>query len=161
MGIVSILSRALGFGAAGLVAFSAGLPLLWATPAAADFRVCNTTASRVGVAVGYRDGAVWTTEGWWNVPPSRGLGGEDCFTIVSGALQSRFYYIYAIDYDREGAWLGTAFMCTQDRMFTIRGIEDCVARGYDRTGFVEIDTANRDGWVVYLTDENRTGVGGP
>ena len=26
-----------------------------ATPAAADFRLCNNTASRVGVAVGYKD----------------------------------------------------------------------------------------------------------
>jgi hypothetical protein len=26
-------------------------------------------------------------------------------------------------------------MCTRDKEFTIRGIGDCLARGYDRTGF--------------------------
>jgi uncharacterized membrane protein len=45
-------------------------------------------------------------------------------------------------------------------MFTIHGIEDCVARGYDRTGFVEIDTNLEPNWLVYLTEENRQGVGG-
>jgi len=80
---------------------------------------------------------------------------------VSGPLMSTYYYIYAVDYDRGGAWSGTSYMCTRDLMFTIRGIDDCVARGYDRTGFVEIDTANQATWVVYLTDDNRTGMGGP
>ena len=41
---------------------------------------------------------------------------------------SRFYYVYAVDYDRGGVWGGKAVMCTRDKMFTIRGIEDCVAR---------------------------------
>ena len=34
----------------------------------ADFRVCNGTPARVGVAVGYKDGDTWITEGWWNLP---------------------------------------------------------------------------------------------
>src|SRR6516225_10021692 len=36
-------------------------------PAAADFRLCNNTSSRVGVAVGYKDADGWTTEGWANL----------------------------------------------------------------------------------------------
>ena len=31
-------------------------------------------------------------------------------------------------------------MCTRDKEFTSRGIGDCLARGYDRTGFFEVDT---------------------
>lgn len=154
MGYSAIFRRVVRVCAAGVIAFGAGSPLLWAAPAAADFTVCNTTTSRVGVAIGYRDDQVWTTEGWWNVSAG------DCSTIVSGPLRSRFYYVYAVDYDREGAWTGNAFMCTQDREFTIRGIEDCVARGYERTGFVEVDTANQANWLVYLSEENRTGIGG-
>ena len=34
-------------------------------------------------------------------------------------------------------------MCTRDKEFTIRGIEDCLARGYDRTGFFEVDTTEQ------------------
>jgi len=40
---------------------------VFATPAAADFRLCNNTGSRVGIALGYKDADGWTTEGWWNL----------------------------------------------------------------------------------------------
>jgi uncharacterized membrane protein len=113
----------------------------------ADFRLCNNTASRVGVAIGYKDGEGWATEGWWNVP-----GNGNCETLLRGELAARFYYIYAVDYDRGGEWSGQAFMCTRDKEFTIRGTENCLARGYDRTGFFEVDTGEQRSWTVQLTD---------
>jgi uncharacterized membrane protein len=119
---------------------------LTAWPAAADFRICNNTTSRVGVALGYKDADGWTTEGWWNLKPS------DCETLVRGSLAARYYYIYAVDYDRGGEWSGQAFMCTRDKEFTIRGTQDCLARGYDRTGFFEIDTGEQPSWRVELTE---------
>src|SRR5207244_11992157 len=97
-------------------------------PAAADFRLCNNTTSRVGIALGYKENEGWNTEGWWN------LSARSCETLLRGALVARFYYIYAVDYDRGGEWSGQAFMCTRDKEFTIRGTDDCLARGYDRTG---------------------------
>lgn len=117
-----------------------------AGPAAADFRLCNNTGSRVGVAVGYKDAEGWATEGWWN------LSSRSCETVIRGQLASRFYYIYAVDYDRGGEWSGKAFMCTRDKEFTIRGIEDCLARGFDRTGFFEVDTGEQRSWTVQLTE---------
>src|SRR5580658_9130904 len=116
--------------------------------AAADFRLCNNTGSRVGVAVGYKDADGWTTEGWWNLPS------RSCETVLKGNLVARFYYIYAIDYDRGGEWMGTAFMCTRDKEFTIRGIGDCLVRGFDRTGFFEVDTGEQRAWTVQLTESS-------
>lgn len=118
----------------------------WAAPAAADFRLCNNTSGRVGVAIGYRDSEGWTTEGWWNLPS------RSCETLLRGTLVARYYYIYAVDYDRGGEWSGQAFMCTRDKEFTIRGTEDCLARGFDRTGFFEVDTGDQQTWTVQLTD---------
>jgi uncharacterized membrane protein len=43
-------------------------------------------------------------------------------------------------------------MCTGDKEFTIRGVENCLARGYDRTGFFEVDTGEQKDWRVQLTD---------
>ena len=43
-------------------ALAAGM-LLAASPAAADFRLCNNTPSRVGIAIGYKDNDGWATEG--------------------------------------------------------------------------------------------------
>ena len=117
-----------------------------ARPAAADFRLCNNTSSRVGVAVGYKAADGWTTEGWWNLPS------RTCETVLKGNLVARYYYVYAIDYDRGGEWMGQAYMCTRDKEFTIRGITDCLARGFDRTGFFEVDTGDQRAWTVQLTE---------
>ena len=106
------------------------------------------------MAVGYKDEGQWVTEGWWNV-----VAGT-CETLMPGPLVSRFYYVYAIDYDQGGVWGGKAAMCTRDKMFTIKGIEDCVARGYEKTGFFEVDTGEQKSWTVQLTAPGETGTGG-
>jgi uncharacterized membrane protein len=135
-----------------LVTVLSTLALAWlmvcadARPAAADFRLCNQTGSRVGIALGYKDNEGWITEGWWNVSPN------SCETLLRGTLIARYYYVYAIDYDRGGEWAGKAFMCTRDKEFTLRGTEDCLARGFDRTGFFEVDTAEQRAWTVQLTE---------
>src|SRR3981081_4406992 len=121
---------------------------LWNGPAAADFRLCNNTSSRVGIALGYKDAEGWTTEGWWNV------SSRACETLLRGTLVARFYYIYALDYDRGGEWSGQAFMCSRDKEFTIKGTENCLARGFDRTGFFEVDTGEQRAWTVQLTESN-------
>ena len=121
---------------------------VWNSPASADFRLCNNTSSRVGIALGYKDAEGWTTEGWWNI------SSRSCETLLRGTLVARYYYIYAIDYDRGGEWSGQAFMCSRDKEFTIRGTEDCLARGYDRTGYFEVDTGEQRAWTVQLTDAN-------
>ncbi len=120
--------------------------LLSAMTAKADFRLCNNTGSRVGVAIGYKDAESWTTEGWWNI------SARSCETLLRGALVARYYYIYAVDYDRGGEWSGHAYMCSREKEFTIRGTDNCLARGYDRTGFFEVDTGEQRSWTVQLTD---------
>lgn len=117
-----------------------------AEPARADFRLCNNTGSRVGVALGYKDAEGWITEGWWNI------SARSCDTLLRGTLVARYYYIYAVDYDRGGEWSGHAFMCSREKEFTIRGTENCLARGYDRTGYFEVDTQEQRSWTVQLTD---------
>jgi len=132
---------------AGLIpALAFVLLCLWNSPAAADFRLCNNTSSRVGIALGYKDAEGWTTEGWWNV------SSRSCETLLKGTLVARYYYIYALDYDRGGEWSGQAFMCSRDKEFTIKGTENCLARGFDRTGFFEVDTGEQRAWTVQLTE---------
>jgi uncharacterized membrane protein len=131
-----------------LPALALALVCLSASPAEADFRLCNNTSSRVGIALGYKDAEGWTTEGWWNV------SSRSCETLLKGTLVARYYYIYALDYDRGGEWSGQAFMCSRDKEFTIKGTENCLARGFDRTGFFEVDTGEQRAWTVQLTDAN-------
>ncbi|MBD8067279.1 DUF1036 domain-containing protein [Devosia sp. PTR5] len=120
--------------------------LLQTAPARADLRVCNQTANVVSVSIGYRAERGWMSEGWWQTPPG------DCRVLYQGDLQRRFYYIYAVDDIGGGSWDGQVFMCTRDETFTIFGVEDCLARGYERSGFFEIDTQNRSDWTLQLTE---------
>jgi uncharacterized membrane protein len=131
-----------------LLAFS-----LFPTLALAELKLCNQTTARVGVAVGYKEADIWVTEGWWNIQAN------GCETILQGTLSARYYYLYATDYDKGGSWGGRSFMCSRDKEFTIRGLEDCLARGYDRTGFVEIDTKDQKEWTIQLTDSKAPAAG--
>ena len=115
-------------------------------PAKADLRVCNETANPVSIALGYRAERGWQSEGWWVA------GSGQCATVYQGELDARFYYLYAADDIGGGAWDGSVFMCTRDESFTIFGVEDCLARGYERTGFFEVDTQSRSDWTLQLTE---------
>lgn len=121
--------------------------------AAADLKLCNTTSSRIGVAIGYQDAkSGWTTEGWWNI------SARTCETLYRGTLGSRFFYVHAVDYDRGGEWAGKSAMCTEDKSFTIRGAQDCSKRGFKSTGFFEVDTQDSKDWTIHLTDPGEGGA---
>ncbi len=120
---------------------------LGTSPALADLRVCNQTPNPVSIALGYRVERGWQSEGWWVAPPSQ------CAIVYQGDLNevtSSFFYLYAVDDIGGGAWEGSVFMCTRDETFTIFGEGDCLARGYERTGFFEVDTQERSDWMLQL-----------
>lgn len=131
----------------GVFALAGAASTVAATPARADFRVCNATQSLVGVAIGYRASTGWVTEGWWHIE------GSTCKTLIEGALSSRYYYLYAEDAERGGRWDGPVNMCVAEREFKIAGAGDCFARGFQRAGFQEYDTREQTNWMVQLTDE--------
>jgi uncharacterized membrane protein len=116
-------------------------------PAAADFRVCNNTANQIRVAIGYKDASDWTTKGWWNLGPNK------CDVLLTGKLTARYFYVRAAEQNNGSEWGGKAFLCTSPGEFTIQGTQQCSARGYDRSGFTEVDTQDRPDWTVQLYPE--------
>jgi uncharacterized membrane protein len=116
--------------------------------ASAELKLCNSTSSRIGVAIGYKDKEGWVSEGWWNVDSS------SCALLIQDKLRARFYYVYAFDYDKGGEWGGTINMCTNDVEFTIKGIDNCDGRGFKKSGFFEVDTQEQTDWTVKLTDQS-------
>jgi uncharacterized membrane protein len=125
-----------------------GIGLAVPGPAYAELKLCNSTSSRIGVAIGYKDKDGWASEGWWNVDSST------CALLIQDKLRARFYYVYAFDYDKGGEWGGPIPMCTHDVEFTIKGIESCENRGYKKSGFFEVDTQEQTDWTVKLTDQS-------
>lgn len=120
-------------------------PMVQSTPAHADLKLCNNTVSRIGVALGYKDTKGWASEGWWN------LEANSCETLLEGPLIARYYYIYAVDYDLGGSWGGKSYMCTRDKVFTIRANKDCTERGFQKTGYFEVDTGEEKNWTISLS----------
>ena len=135
-----------------IIAFTIAVLIAWPSAARADLRLCNTTTARIGVAIGYQDNQGWTTEGWWNI------AAQTCETLYKGILSSRFYYIHAVDYDRGGEWAGQSFMCSTDKSFTIRGVDDCQKRGHKRTGYFEVDTGESKDWTIRLSEPGDNGA---
>jgi uncharacterized membrane protein len=123
-----------------------------AETAEGSLRVCNQTANTISIALGYKAERGWQSEGWWVADPG------DCRSVYNGVLDARYYYIYAADDIGGGSWDGNFFLCTRDETFTIFGVEDCLARGYERTGFFEVDTQNRSNWMIQLTDNEVLGA---
>lgn len=111
-----------------------------------SLKVCNQTANTVSIALGYKAAKGWQSEGWWVAKAG------ECKDVYNGRLDARYYYIFAADDIGGGVWDGTNYMCTRDETFTIFGVEDCLARGYERTGFFEVDTQNKPNWTLQLTD---------
>lgn len=121
-----------------------------AAPARAELKICNTTPARVGVAIGYQDQKGWATEGWWNV------SARSCETLLKDKVPSRYIYVYAIDYERGGEWAGEKLMCTGEKAFIIRDVTKCRDRGYQQSGFYEIDTGDAANWTIKLSDPEQS-----
>jgi uncharacterized membrane protein len=140
-----ILYRMLCAGFSAVAALGAAM-FVSTTPALADFRVCNGTQNLVGVSIGYRSDEGWITEGWWQVPAT------SCATLIEGQLSARYYYLYAEDAARGGRWAGDINMCVAENEFKIVGVNDCIARGFQRMEFKEYDTGQQGSWMVQLSD---------
>ncbi|MEP4705459.1 MAG: DUF1036 domain-containing protein [Hyphomicrobiales bacterium] len=138
-----------------VIAAALGMTAFSFDEARADLRLCNKTDSKISVAIGYKGEEGWRTEGWWNFTP--GVGANSCKVLLAGPLRSRFYYVYALDITNGGEWGGEAKLCTQKKEFTIDGIKECIPRGYEQTGFFEVDTGKQEIWTIQLTDPDKDG----
>ena len=115
-------------------------------PAAAGFSVCNGTEHPASVAFGFFDGEDWSSQGWWRVDAG------SCTEISRMPLTARYYYLYAMHEEIGGSWNGNRSFCVGTQNFRIRGRTDCLARGYDRKRFYQIDTREATDWTETLSD---------
>jgi uncharacterized membrane protein len=119
-----------------------------ATPADADFLVCNKSSYKTYVAFGYWDASqkAWTSEGWWTLEKG------DCATVYQRNLDQKKYYVYAESVDRDYEWSGTFPFCASDDEFTIVGDSDCKSRGYYSIDFFEVDVGDERDFTQDIVD---------
>ena len=118
---------------------------LASAPAHAGFAVCNKSAKAAKVAIGRFNGTTWMSEGWWEVAPGK------CETLVTTALDARYYYLYASD-GGSGVWDGSKGFCVAaNGKFHVEGRARCAVRGFDRKEFFEVDTGESQNWTQNLS----------
>jgi len=128
-----------------------------ATPAAADFTVCNRSNTRVDVALGYNNPQQgWISVGWYVVEPG------DCNRALTGSVADDAVYVYAMGNDgrfwqaqrnQQGGWF-----CVQNRRFTVRlddvqrnNVINCDGNGRSRQ-FIRVNTNGNDNFRFNLDD---------
>jgi uncharacterized membrane protein len=131
-----------------LLVAAAGLlgALAAATPARAEFSVCNQTLDVVNVAIGHQAGEVFRTEGWWTI------GSNQCAEVIREPLANRYIYVFATDVFGQTLIDGTQPMCIAPKKFTIDNPDSCWQRGYREVKFVEVDTKSQDHWTMFLSE---------
>ena len=112
----------------GLVSFLSSVHL-----AEAGLKICNESGSSRSIAIAYKDGDNWRSEGWWNISD------QACKTVEGGELKQRYYYYRAEHKGRE-IRSGDYRFCTTSKAFEIVGEKDCEARGFVSSSFRVIDT---------------------
>jgi uncharacterized membrane protein len=122
-----------------------------ATPAAAEFAVCNQSFDVVNVAIGQFERDSFVTRGWWTVGPNQ------CANVIKEKLEARYVYVFAQDVFGNSILNGGTNMCVGPKRFEITGEKDCAVRGFVEAPFVEVDTQRTERWTLFLTPQ---GAGG-
>lgn len=135
----------------GLVRCFLAMMALQASPAMAEFAVCNQSFDVVNVAIGQFERNEFVTRGWWTVGPNQ------CANVIKEKLDARYVYVFAQDVFGNAILSGSTNMCVGPKRFEIQGEKDCAVRGFIEVPYVEVDTQRTERWTLFLTPQ---GAGG-
>ncbi len=116
--------------------------------------ICNRTQYLVWAASGQLRQDDFQSTGWLPIPATQ------CAQVINSNLTDRFYFYYAEAVHEDGrpvreagrarVWAGDKALCIKPTRFAITGDENCLARGFESRGFVQIDTGTAQRWKVNL-----------
>jgi uncharacterized membrane protein len=128
-----------------------GCTFAWATPAVAEFKICNQSVGVYNVAVGAERDQRFSTEGWWVMPAN------SCIIPIKedlDQLKLRYVYVYAQTVTGDSVFQGNWDMCVDTKRFKIEKIEgepwNCWVRGFETVKFLEVDTAQAKSWTLFV-----------
>jgi len=122
---------------------------------AAGLELCNETEQDLFAAVAepVKTQEAWASRGWYHLTKG------SCLRVIKDPLEKQFYYVYAeanVPAGELHVWGGKKEFCTNNIRFSIDSDQNCALRGYDHTGFVEINTDKKVQWKHTFTGSNRT-----
>lgn len=111
-------------------------------PVRAELNYCNQTGEEISAAVGYIEAGEWKSAGWIK------LKAAECRPVLTGSLNNRYYYSYAVNADGSRTWGGDYWMCGKRKPFVASGTGNCAGRGFEALGFHQIDAAGTDSFTM-------------
>eukprot|EP01124_Arcella_intermedia_P021220 TRINITY_DN2929_c0_g1_i1.p1 TRINITY_DN2929_c0_g1~~TRINITY_DN2929_c0_g1_i1.p1 ORF type:complete len:155 (-),score=7.08 TRINITY_DN2929_c0_g1_i1:38-502(-) len=102
---------------------------------------CNKAGYSISASVGFHEGDTWSSRGWYLIDSG------DCSNVITGDLNDRFYYAYAMSTGGH-VWSGSYTFCTLPTKYYIYGDMNCGSRGYNTTGFSQVDVGNNLGYTL-------------
>lgn len=122
------------------------LAMAGASPARAQFAVCNQTFDVLNVAIATPSAGTFQSEGWWTI------GANRCVNVIKKELTNRFIYVYATDVFGQPILSGKQTMCIGPKRFLITGPDSCWQRGHKQARFAEVDTQAVERWTLFLKE---------
>ncbi len=121
-----------------------------ATPALADYQLCNRTSYVLDGAIAFQEGEDWKSRGWVRLAPG------ECGVALAGAIAGGDCYVFArsieVHQGRTQYFSGNERFCTADGSFEIEGRDQCAVRGYDANEFLPVRTEPGDDWVTTFSE---------
>lgn len=121
-----------------------------ATPALANYQLCNRTSYVLDGAIAFQEGEDWKSRGWVRLAPG------ECGVALAGAIAGGDYYVFArsieVHQGRTQYFSGNERFCTADGSFEIEGRDQCAVRGYDANEFLPVRTEPGDDWVTTFSE---------
>ena len=114
------------------------------TDASAGLEFCNYSGDHtLWVAVAYKKGDAWVSEGWWEIHR------KECKQALSHRLRNQFYYYYA--HDGHGGYYGGNynFCVSRSEPFTNQDAKSCSKN--EMKGFAELDVENYTNFTFKFT----------
>ena len=136
-----------------LIAATAALATL-ASPARADFQICNRMSYVVEAAVGLQEAGSLVTRGWYRVDPGQ------CRATVEGVVKADHFYVHARALPAYGMspspQAGNAELCVGKQQFIVPAAgRGCSRAGQQLARFTEVKPFPSDtGWTAYLAEES-------
>ena len=128
------------------------LAFAFAAPSSADAEwvIKNNTSQTIYVAIAYWDGDTWVSEGWWSIGGMTLNSPGGSVTVISGDLEYREYYCYAISYDGDDIWEGDYWFLTSDDSFRYTNADRGTDR-YQSKGFFECNAGDDSDMTTTLS----------
>lgn len=117
------------------------------TVAPAGYSVCNDSDGDVWAVIATKEGAAWTTRGWWKIPAG------SCAKAISDPLHYDQVFLHTEKHAKPDLVSGKEKFCVTNMQFERQGRGNCAKNGLTEAGFAATPTKGLTGYVAHVGNQ--------